>query len=149
MCYRYREDIENHPEALDLRFLCAQSYLALDLVDQTIEELKKLQKIKKRKFQGGMWKKRDGYAQVMLYLARAYRQTGDPDYVYATLVRFQQKFGRYIPEEITAPEEVAVMDVNDLQVGRDAMGLNRRLRSIRAALKADLSKDVTKILGRK
>ena len=90
----------------NLRLLCAESCLSLDLVDQAIAEGKTLSGKTKRKGQGGQWKRRMGPAQSMIFLARAYSQAGDPDYVYATLVKYQRRFGRYIPEEVQAPQEI-------------------------------------------
>ena len=137
MCYRHKERIAKHLESNNLRLLCAKSYLELDLLDKAILEAKALSAKTPRKAQGGQWNKRLGPAQSMIFLARAYRQTGDPDYVYATLVKYQRRFGRYIPDNVDAPEEVARMTLKDLEVGRNVMSLDRRIKGLERAIRAD------------
>ncbi len=137
MCYRHKERITNHMESNNLRLLCAQSYLELDLVDQAIAEAKLLSGKTKRKAQGGQWNKRMGPAQSMIFLARAYSQTGDPDYVYATLVKYQRRFGRYIPDEVEAPQEIERMTLEDLKIGRSVLSLDARIKGLERAIRAD------------
>jgi len=137
MCYRHKERIVNHLESNNLRLLCAQAYLDLDLVDQAITEAKYLIAKTPRKAQGGHWKQRLGTAQSMIFLARAYRQTGDPDYVYATLVKYQRRFGRYIPDAVDVPPEVERMTLKDLSVGRNVLSLDSRIKGLERAIRAD------------
>jgi tetratricopeptide (TPR) repeat protein len=139
VCYRHRERILVHPDGLSLRLLCAKAFLELDLVDEAIAETKEIIAKTPRKFAGAMWAKRDGTAQATIFLARAYKQTGDADYVYATLVKYQRKFGRYIPEEVGTPEDMEPLTLDDLDVGRKVNSVDKRIKAVSRAITAEVS----------
>ncbi len=139
VCYRHRERILVHPDGLSLRLLCAKAFLDLDLVDEAIAETKEIIAKTPRKLAGAMWAKRDGTAQSTIFLARAYKQMGDADYVYATLVKYQRRFGRYVPEEVGAPEDVGPLTLDDLDVGRKVNSLDARIKAVSRAITAEVS----------
>jgi len=63
---------------------------------------------------------------------------GDADYVYATLVKYQRRFGRYVPEEVGAPEDVGPLTLDDLDVGRKVKSLDNRIKAVSRAITAEV-----------
>jgi len=141
MCYRHGERIAKHPDAKDLHYRCSAALLDLDLIDESIARSQELIKpSKKRRGEGALWRVRDGAAQSMLLLAQAYRQKGDPDYVYATLVRYQRRFGNYVPPVVPPMQKVKRMKMRDLPIGKEVASFEDRLDDIERGLNAVLKK---------
>ena len=141
MCYRHGARLEKHPDAKDLNFRCAKALLDLDLIDDAIARAQVLVKpSKKRRGEGALWRVRDGMAQSMLLLAEAYRQKGDPDYVYATLVRYQRRFGNYVPPVVPPMPRVKRMKLRDLPIGKEVATFESRLNAIERGLDAVLKR---------
>ena len=139
MCYRHTERIAKHPDAKDLNFRCSAALLELDLIEESIAKSQELIKpSKKRRGEGALWRVRDGAAQAMLLLAQAYRQKGDPDYVYATLVRYQRRFGNYVPPVVPPMPKVKRMKMRDLPIGKEVATFEKRLNDIERGLDAAL-----------
>ena len=76
----------------------------------------------------------------MLLLAEAYRQKGDPDYVYATLVRYQRRFGNYVPPVVPPMPRVKRMKLRDLPIGKEVATFESRLNAIERGLDAVLKR---------
>jgi hypothetical protein len=54
------------------------------------------------------------------------------------LVRYQKKFGRYIPEEVGAPEDIGPLTLDDLDVGRKVNSVEKRMTAVSRAIKAEM-----------
>ena len=130
MCFRHKESIGAHSEAFSLRYLCAQAYRELSLVKQAVAELRELKDASGRKMGGALWKARRGNSQAMYTLAEVYNDMGDADYVYATLVDYQKRFGYAPPAKIDAEPYDPKLTVKKLPIGKLVDSVGRRLYTL-------------------
>lgn len=135
MCYRHQEGVRYHEEGYSLRLLCARSYRALNLLKEAEVELKELSKGKVKDFSGAMWRTRKGRAQALFTLAEVYNELGDPDYVYATLVRYQRMFGYPAPEAIDPEPDDEGVTFEKLPLGKLVRSLDRRVYALERAVR--------------
>ena len=136
MCYRHRSALMGHSEAYSLRFLCAKSFRGLSLLDKAVAGLKVLSKARQRNYNGALWEARNGRAQALFELAHAYNDLGDPDYVYATLVRFKRKFGYPPPTTIQAEPKGPSVTFRDLPLGKLIDSIDSRAYALDRAVRA-------------
>jgi hypothetical protein len=136
MCYRHRSALMGHSEAYSLRFLCAKAFRRLSLVDKAVAGLKVLSKSRQKTFTGALWEARGGRAQALFELAHAYNDLGDPDYVYATLVRYKRKFGYPPPTTIQAEPAGPSVTFRDLPLGKLIDSIDSRAYALDRAVRA-------------
>lgn len=134
MCYRHKQAIEVHSESYSLRYSCAQAYKKLNLVKQAIAELRFLRNTKSRRHSGALWIARRGNAQAAYTLAQVYNDIGDADYVYATLIDYQKRFGYPPPSSIKPEPPVPNLSLSKLKIGQLIDGLDRRVYMLERAI---------------
>lgn len=130
MCYRHKPAIDAHSEAFSLRYLCAQAFQELSLVKEAVAELRFLKDASGKKMGGALWDARRGNSQAMYTLAEVYNDMGDADYVYATLVEYQRRFGYPPPSKIDAEPYDPKLNVRKLHIGKLVDSIDRRLYMI-------------------
>ena len=135
MCYRHQEAIQYHEEGYSLRLLCARAFRDLNLLNQAEAHLKELSRGRLKEYSGAMWRARKGRAQALFMLAKVYNDMGDPDYVYATLVRYQRMFGYPAPEAIDPEPDEELVTFDTLPLGKLVKSLDKRVYSLGRAVR--------------
>ena len=138
MCYRHKDQIDAHSEAYSLRYVCAKAFRELSLVNEAVAELKELKDARNRNFSGALWRLRRGNSQATYTLAEVYNDMGDADYVYATLVDYEKRFGFPPPAKIDGEPAYPKIDPKKIKVGKMISLLDGRLYRLGRAVRASV-----------